>query len=83
MTKGRLARLLLALDYLLNALMGGWHDEWVSTRAWRMRNQSGFWRFMRRAIDGVALHVFGQKNHCYWSAVSDNLHRAIPPANRT
>jgi hypothetical protein len=80
-TKGRAKRVLLALDYLLNVLMGGWHDEWVSTRAWRLRDQSRFWAFMLRAIDGVAA-ALGQKNHCYWSAVSDALHRAIPPAMR-
>jgi len=82
MTKGRLARVLLALDYLANAtIFLGWHDEWVSTRAWRMRNSSKFWGFMRRAIDRVAL-VFGQKQHCFWSYVSDQMHRALPPEQR-
>lgn len=82
MTKGRIARIILALDYLLNTLMGGWHDEWVSTRAWRMKDKSRFWRFMWRSIDWVALHVFGQKQHCFWSFVSDQMHRACPPSQR-
>lgn len=81
MTKGRFARVLLALDYLLNTMLGGWHDEWVSTRAWRLRNQSRVWGFMRAAIDGVA-RACGQKNHCFWSYVSDQMHRALPPERR-
>lgn len=81
MTKGRLARFLLALDYLANTLIGGWHDEWISTRAWRMQGQSKVWALARRAIDAVA-RLCGQPQHCFWSAVSDNLQRAIPPAQR-
>jgi hypothetical protein len=81
MTKGRLARIVLALDYLLNTLMLGWHDEWVSTRAHRLQGASRFWALMRRSIDAVA-GALGQPQHCYWSAVSDALHRSIPPAQR-
>lgn len=81
MTKGRLARIILALDYALNAFMGGWHDEWVSTRAWRMRDRSLFWARMRVCIDWV-FDRFGQRNHCFWSYVSDQMHRALPPEQR-
>ena len=82
MTKGRLLRVLLAVDYMLNAtLFFGWHDEWISTRAWRMREKSRFWAFMRRAIDAV-FRLFGQENHCFWSYVSDQMHRAVPPEQR-
>lgn len=82
MTGGKLLRILLALDYLGNAaLFLGWHDEWISTRAWRLQGKSRFWGWMRRAIDRVAL-ALGQKNHCYWSYVSDRLHRAVPPEQR-
>lgn len=81
MTKGRIARVILALDYLANSLLLGWHDEWVSTRSWRMRDKSRFWAFMHRSIDRVAL-LFGQKNHCFWSYVSDQMHRAVPPEQR-
>jgi hypothetical protein len=82
MTKGRLARFLLAADYMLNVFMGGWYDEWVSTRAWRLRNDSKFWGFMQRGIDRVA-SAFGQKQHCFWSYVSDQMHRALPPEKRS
>ena len=81
MTKGRLARIILALDYLANTLLLGWHDEWISTRAWRLRDKHRFWGFMRRSIDAVA-RMLGQQNHCFWSYVSDQMHRAVPPENR-
>lgn len=81
MTKGRILRFLLAADYLLNTFMGGWHDEWVSTRAWRMKDKSKFWGLMHRSIDGVARKL-GQENHCFWSYVSDQMHRAVPPERR-
>lgn len=81
-TKTWLWQTLMWLDCGLNAiLLGGWHDEWVSTRAWRLRDVSKFWRLAQRSIDAVA-ELLGQKQHCYWSAVSDSLHRAVPPAQR-
>lgn len=81
MTKGRIARVILALDYLLNTLLGGWHDEWVSTRAHRMQHQSRTWALVRRVIDAV-FSLAGQEQHCMWSYVSDQMHRALPPADR-
>jgi hypothetical protein len=82
MTHSYLKRVLLALDYLLNALLFlGWHDEWISSRAWRMQHESSAWMLARRAIDAVA-SALGQQQHCYWSAVSANLYRSIPPDQR-
>lgn len=83
MTKGRLYRLVLVLDYFINVLTGGWYDEWLSTRAWRLRNKSTKWRRVHASIDYVFRVVFRQKNHCFWSYVSDNMHRSIPPEKRS
>ena len=61
--------------------MLGWYDEWVSTRAWRLKDKYKFWGLMRKFIDAV-FRLFGQKNHCFWSYVSDQMHRALPPEKR-
>ena len=77
-----LYNILLTLDYLVNALTVGWYDEWVSTRAHRMQHTSIYWMRIRKSIDWVALTFFNQKQHCFWSYVSDQMARANPPENR-
>lgn len=81
MTKGRIKRFLLVLDCGLNVLLGGWNDEWVSTRAHRMQHRSRIWAAVRKGIDAV-FSVFGQEQHCLWSYVSDQMYRHIPPEQR-
>ena len=53
--------LLIAVDQLVNTLTGGWPDETLSSRAYRMAVDGHPW--LRRAIDGLAM-LFGDKNHC-------------------
>lgn len=81
MTTNLFVRILLVADYGGNVLLGGWYDEWISTRAWRLREKSRFWAFMRKTIDTV-FRLLGQENHCFWSYVSDQMHRALPPEHR-
>jgi len=54
-------QILIAIDQLANTLLGGWADETLSARAWRMRATSRWWAMVRVGID---LLFFLQKNHC-------------------
>lgn len=56
-----LINVLVALDQLVNALFGGWADETISSRAYRMQNKTFVWQCLRRAID---LLLFFQPDHC-------------------
>ena len=53
--------LLIAVDQLVNALIGGWPDETLSSRAYRMAADGNPWAMY--AIDGLA-NLFGDENHC-------------------
>lgn len=55
-----LHQLAIALDQLLNALLSGWADETLSSRAWRCRHKRR-WHITYRAIDAV---FFWQDGHC-------------------
>lgn len=77
-----LYNIILVLDYLINVLTGGWHDEFISTRAHRLQHSSKLWLHIRRSIDWVAATIFRKKQHCFWSYVSDQIDRAIPPGKR-
>ena len=47
-----LLQVFIALDQLVNALLGGWADETLSSRAWRMEAKRRPWgRVMRPLID--------------------------------
>ena len=76
-----LKQVLVALDQLLNALIpGGWADETLSARCWRLRERTG-WGIARRVIDVVAL-LFRDKNHCEVSYQSELLRLQCPPELR-
>ena len=69
---------LIALDQLLNALIGGWCDETLSSHAYRMdveRNR----KTVRRIIDTV---LFFDGDHCYQSYLSEIERRQLPPNMR-
>lgn len=69
---------LIALDQLANALIGGWPDESLSSRAWRhYANGSRSWP--KVLIDAV---LFFDKNHCEESYKSEILRRQLPPSMR-
>lgn len=69
---------LIALDQLVNALIGGYCDETLSSHAYRMdveRNR----KTVRRIIDTV---LFFDKDHCYQSYLSEIERRQLPPNMR-
>lgn len=77
-----LLQVLLAVDQLLNAVCGGWADETLSSRAWRLESRSAGWRRTRQAIDGLFC-LFGQRQHCFESYTSERLRLHFPPELRT
>ena len=64
---GRYAfNVLLAIDQLLNAILGGYPDESISARAYRQRSNP-FWQQVQLLID---LLFFWDADHCekaYWA----------------
>ena len=77
-----LKQVVVAVDQLFNALIpGGWADETLSARCWRLRSRKA-WGAARRVIDIVAL-LFRDKNHCEASYRSEMLRLQSPPETRT
>lgn len=77
MTYGR--HILIAVDQLLNTLLGGWPDETLSSRAYRLALVGSPWPM--RVIDVLAL-VFGDKDHCRESYESERTRAQAPPEAR-
>jgi hypothetical protein len=75
-----LFQVLIGLDQLLNTMLGGWADETVSSRAWRLHQAYRAWAVARRAIDAV--FWYWQPNHCQASFESERLRLQIPPELR-
>ena len=60
--KQYIINLLVAFDQFINVLFSGQPDETVSSRAWRCKDVSSYWGFMRKFID---LLFFFQPQHCF------------------
>lgn len=74
-----LKQVAVALDQFLNALIpGGWADETISARCWRLRSRRG-WGLARLAIDSV---LFFDKNHCEESYKSEQQRTQCAPEYR-
>ena len=68
----------IAIDQLINALIGGYADETLSSHAWRMEQQGKPWGCLRRVIDTLAFN----SAHCYESYLSERLRMQLPPEFR-
>lgn len=77
--KRYIVNLLVAIDQLITALLGGWPDETLSSYAWRLEKQGKFFGFTRRLIDGF---FFWQDQHCYHSMLAERLRLQTPPELR-
>ncbi len=60
--KQYIINLLVAFDQFINVLFSGQPDETISSRAWRCKDVSSFWKVMRKFID---LLFFFQPQHCF------------------
>lgn len=71
-------QVLIAVDQLVNTLLGGYADETLSSRAWR-HHADGSRSWPRWVIDHL---FFWQSEHCR-SAYESELERSqLPPAMR-
>lgn len=68
-------QVLIAIDQLFNTLLGGWADETLSARSWRLRETSKRWKVAHRVIDAL---FFFEKDHCYNSYVSEAMRNQLP-----
>lgn len=76
-----LKSVLIALDQLLNALLGGWPDETFSSRAWRWHS-CGTRSWPCKLLDFIG-NKFGDKDHCFQSFESERLRAQQPPELRS
>ena len=70
--------LFIAFDQLANALLGGWPDETLSSRAWR-RDLEDDVSWPRKLIDAI---FFWESDHCRDSYYSEVERRQCPPELR-
>ena len=71
-------KVLIAVDQLCNALLAGFPDETLSSRAWRWE-KDGVRAWPRRFIDRL---FFWEPNHCRESYQSEREGRQLPPELR-
>ena len=71
-------KVLVALDQFVNAVLAGWPDETMSSRAWRWE-QDGVRVWPRRVIDRI---FFWEEQHCFQSYQSEREGRQLPPELR-
>lgn len=75
-----LANNAIAVDQLLNTLLGGAPDETLSSRAHRMREKKQrFWGWTANAIDVVFYILASEIQHCRKSYEAEAKRRQLPP----
>ena len=74
-------RVLIAIDQLATALLGGWPDETLSSYAWRLEQKGKLaGRIFRPAIDW--LFQWEGPHHCERAAAYERLRLQIDPELR-
>ena len=68
----------IALDQAANAVMGGWPDETLSARAWRLREQVKWARWVKRIN-----RLFRDPDHCEHSYRSEQERQQLAPEYRS
>ena len=71
-------KVFIAVDQLVNAVLAGWPDETMASRAWRWE-QDGVRVWPCRLIDRL---FFWEQDHCYQSYISEREGRQLPPELR-
>jgi hypothetical protein len=64
----------IALDQLFNAIAGGYADETLSARSWRLQSTKPFY-YLRPVVD---ILFFWDKNHCFESYQSEFERKQLP-----
>ena len=80
-------KLLVAVDQLVNALLGGWPDETLSSRCWRW-HKDGVRSWPCRLVDALFWWDSEQRGdrtvrHCELSWESERSGRQLPPELRS
>lgn len=76
----RIKAILIAIDQLVNTLIGGWPDETISARCWRNRQQQP-WRALRVMVDWL-FKLLGDVDHCREAYRSERIGKQLPPELR-
>ena len=76
--KEHVKQFLIGIDQLVNTICGGWADESLSSRCYRLEMEKGI-TWPRRLVDTI---LFFDKNHCEESYQSEIERRQLPPAMR-
>ena len=74
----RIPQILIALDQLANTLLGGWADETISARAWRLHKEHLRWGCLYRLINIVMM----SRSHCRDSYLACKDRAYSPPEGR-
>lgn len=69
---------MIGIDQLANTLFGGWADETLSSRCFRLEMERGI-TWPRRLVDTI---LFFDKDHCQESYLSEIERRQLPPSMR-
>ena len=80
--KWYLLNLLIALDQVGTALLGGYADETMSSYAHRMRVQRKPFGFLAGWIDWTARNLFADPDHCYRAFLRMIARTDVPPEFR-
>ncbi len=80
-------QVLIAVDQLVNALLGGWADETLSSRAYRLRHLP-FWSTLHLAINTLFFWDYEKRGaltvrHCELAYISETERLQCPPEMRT
>lgn len=73
-------QVLIAVDQTCNALLGGWADETLSSRSFRLQHKNVVWKLARIVIDSL---FFWEENHCEESYASEIMRAQLPPEFRS
>lgn len=76
--KEHVKQFLIGIDQLANTLFGGWADETLSSRCFRLEMERGI-TWPRRLVDTI---LFFDKDHCQESYLSEIERRQLPPSMR-
>ena len=74
----RMHEVLVAVDQLANAILGGYADETISARCWRRRVERPY-TWLRPLIDRI---FFWQPHHCEEAYESERLRSQLPAEYR-
>lgn len=65
----------IAVDQLFNTILGGYPDETLSARAFRLQYVHKRWAIICRVIDTI---FFWQKEHCFNSYLNEKQRKHLP-----